>query len=60
MYRIEAAKPYSDDYDATVAQLRSRGVAFREKPDNATPWAQIFLTDPDGNGIELNAARRGE
>jgi glyoxylase I family protein len=45
------------DYGVAVLRLRSAGVAFREKPDNATPWAQIFLTDPDGNGIELNAAR---
>lgn len=47
------------DYDAAVAQLRARGVTFREKLDNATPWSQIFLTDPDGNGIELNAERGG-
>jgi hypothetical protein len=24
---------------------------------NLTPWHQIYLTDPDGNVIELNAER---
>jgi glyoxylase I family protein len=40
-----------------VERLRAHGVTFVEKPRNATPWAQIHLTDPDGNGIELNAER---
>lgn len=42
-------------YAAAVDRLRARGVAFVERPINATQWAQIHLTDPDGNGIELNA-----
>ncbi len=41
-----------------VERLRRHGIAFLERPENATPWAQIHLTDPDGNGIELNAERR--
>jgi glyoxylase I family protein len=45
------------DHRAAVAHLRAHGVVFRDKTDNATPWTQIFLTDPDGNGIELNAER---
>jgi catechol-2,3-dioxygenase len=24
---------------------------------NVTPWAQIYVTDPDGNVIELNVER---
>jgi catechol 2,3-dioxygenase-like lactoylglutathione lyase family enzyme len=45
------------DYDATLAHLRSRGVAVRESRVNATPWAQLYVTDPDGNVVELNAER---
>ena len=46
-----------DDYAGTAARLRAHGVTIIEKPDNATPWKQIHLTDPDGNGIELNVDR---
>lgn len=45
------------DYDATLAHLRSRGVQVRESRHNVTPWAQIYITDPDGNIIELNVER---
>lgn len=46
------------DFDAMVEHLRRHGVPFVEKRENATPWMQLHLTDPDGNGIELNAERR--
>ena len=46
-----------DDYPGMAARLKSHGIAIIEKPDNATPWKQIHLTDPDGNGIELNVER---
>lgn len=45
------------DYEETLAYLRSHGVTVRESPLNATPWAQIYVTDPDGNVIEFNAER---
>jgi len=45
------------DFDAALAHLRHHGVTLRERRDNPTPWAQIYLTDPDGNVIELNAVR---
>ena len=45
------------DYDAALAHLRSRGVTVRENRENVTPWAQLQITDPDGNVIELNADR---
>src|SRR5712692_4912737 len=45
------------NWKATLARLREHGVRFRENPENQTPWAQIHLTDPDGNGIELNVER---
>jgi catechol 2,3-dioxygenase-like lactoylglutathione lyase family enzyme len=46
-------------FDAALEHLRRHGVVLRESRDNATPWAQIYLTDPDGNVIELNAERAG-
>ena len=45
------------DYDKTVAYLRAAGFPCVEHPDNVTPWKQVYVTDPDGNVIELNATR---
>ncbi len=45
------------DYDAALAHLRSHGVECLERPDNVTPWKQLYVTDPDGNIIELNVDR---
>ncbi len=45
------------DYERTVERLRAAGVACVAKPDNITPWKQVYITDPDGNVIELNAPR---
>ena len=45
------------DYEQTLAHLKARGVAVVEHPENRTPWAQIYITDPDGNVIELNVER---
>ena len=45
------------DYDATLAHLRSHGVDVRESRQNVTPWSQIYVTDQDGNVIELNVDR---
>ncbi len=42
-------------YDETLAHLRALGVPCLELPVNKTPWAQLYVTDPDGNVIELNA-----
>jgi catechol-2,3-dioxygenase len=33
------------------------GVGFDDRPRNRTPWPQLYVTDPDGNVIELNADR---
>ncbi len=43
-------------YAATKAHLEALGIPMRDRPRNRTPWPQIFITDPDGNVIELNAA----
>ena len=45
------------DYEETLVYLKSRGVTVKESRDNVTPWAQLYITDPDGNVIELNAER---
>lgn len=45
------------DYARTLTRLRAHGVPLKENPVNATPWAQIHATDPDGNVIELNVER---
>jgi len=42
-------------YRETRAHLEAAGVHFEDRPRNRTPWPQIYLSDPDGNVIELNA-----
>ena len=39
----------------TVAMHQN--VSVIESPHNRTPWAQIYVTDPDGNVIEFNVER---
>ena len=46
-----------EDFDAAVAQLQAAGIACVARPENVTPWKQIYVTDPDGNVIELNTLR---
>jgi catechol 2,3-dioxygenase-like lactoylglutathione lyase family enzyme len=45
------------DYEATLDHLRAHGVPILDSPVNPTPWSQIYVTDPDGNVIELNVNR---
>jgi glyoxylase I family protein len=45
------------DYNRAVAALQAAGVECVPRPDNVTPWRQVYVTDPDGNVIELNAPR---
>jgi glyoxylase I family protein len=42
-------------YEETLQHLRSHGLECLESPRNLTPWAQIYVTDPDGNVVEFNA-----
>jgi catechol 2,3-dioxygenase-like lactoylglutathione lyase family enzyme len=44
-------------YSDTVEHLKAHGVEVLELPVNKTPWAQIYVTDPDGNVIEFNSDR---
>jgi catechol 2,3-dioxygenase-like lactoylglutathione lyase family enzyme len=43
-------------YQQTLDHLRRQGVECLDRPRNLTPWPQIYVTDPDGNVIEFNAA----
>jgi glyoxylase I family protein len=47
------------DYDATLEHLRAHGIEVLERRTNVTPWSQLYVTDPDGNVIELNVERGG-
>jgi catechol 2,3-dioxygenase-like lactoylglutathione lyase family enzyme len=44
-------------YEVTPAHLKAEGVEVVALRQNKTPWAQIYVTDPDGNIVELNAER---
>jgi glyoxylase I family protein len=44
-------------YSEARAHLQAAGIPFDARPWGRTPWAQIFLSDPDGNLIELSAKR---
>jgi catechol 2,3-dioxygenase-like lactoylglutathione lyase family enzyme len=42
-----------EDFDETKAALREMGVEFLEAPSNMGAGRQLWITDPDGNTIEL-------
>jgi len=44
-------------YRETVEHLRALGIPLEERPHNKTSWPQIYIVDPDGHTIELNAER---
>lgn len=44
-------------YRETREHLIKLGIPFLDRPVNPTTWPQIYITDPDGNVIELNAAK---
>ena len=45
------------DFDAALERLRGHGILIKESRANITQWSQLYITDPDGNVIELNVAR---
>ncbi|MBI4495264.1 MAG: VOC family protein [Chloroflexi bacterium] len=51
-----------DDLDATVDQLRGRGVSFATEPQDRPDWAirTAHFRDPDGNLLELYSPLRAE
>lgn len=46
-----------DEQDAAAAWLRSRGARARFQNFDWIGWRGLFTTDPDGNAVELVAAR---
>jgi glyoxylase I family protein len=40
-----------------LAHLQQHGVEVLSLPMNKTAWAQLYIADPDGNIVELNAER---
>ncbi len=38
-----------------LERLDRFGISYRSDPDSITGWHQVFVTDPEGNLIELNA-----
>lgn len=47
------------DFEALVARLDARGVAYRMRQVPGAPVRQIFLEDPNGVLVELNSQRAG-
>lgn len=45
------------DFDEALARLQAHGVPVYVSRENVTPWMQVYITDPDGNVIELNVER---
>jgi catechol 2,3-dioxygenase-like lactoylglutathione lyase family enzyme len=45
------------DYESAIAHFHAHGVECLVRPDNVTPWKQLYVTDPDGHIIELNVER---
>jgi glyoxylase I family protein len=43
------------DMQQLLKRLDSFGVTYDSRPQSITGWHQVFVTDPDGNVIELNA-----
>ena len=52
---------YADDVDAVVRDLRARGVSVLREPQDM-PWGErmAYVADPDGNPVQLTAARASE
>jgi catechol 2,3-dioxygenase-like lactoylglutathione lyase family enzyme len=46
-----------ESFEAARTRLEASGIPFDARPRGRTPWAQIFLADPDGNLIELSAGQ---
>jgi len=47
------------DRAAYESKLTARGIRYRVSHVPATQQIQVFLTDPAGNGVELNFEERG-
>lgn len=43
------------DMEAVIERLKQHNWPYSNRPTNLTEWHQLFVTDPDGNVIEINA-----
>lgn len=43
--------------EAVKKRLQKHGWPFEDRPDSITGWHQLFVTDPDGNIIEINVEK---
>lgn len=43
------------DMPRMLERLERFGIHYRSDPDSITGWHQVFIHDPEGNLIELNA-----
>ena len=44
-------------YSEALEKIKEAGIAYKATPHGKAPWPQIKIADPDGNVIEINAAR---
>lgn len=42
------------DMEKFITRMKKHGINFLNRPNNKTPWHQVYLSDPDGNIIEFN------
>lgn len=45
------------DIRQVLRRLDEHGWKYEYRPESITGWHQVFVTDPDGNVIEINAER---
>jgi len=43
-----------DDFDATISELKAKGVPFKEEPFDSAVCHFAVITDPDGNLIVIH------
>lgn len=48
------------DMRKVLQRLDEHGWKYESRPHSMTGWHQVFVTDPDGNVIEINAEQSGQ
>ncbi|MDN4072524.1 VOC family protein [Fictibacillus terranigra] len=46
------------DIPRLLKKLDHHHIPYLNKPENKTPWHQVYVSDPDGNLIEFNGERQ--
>lgn len=47
----------TNNMEAVKKRLRMHGWDFEDRPDSITGWHQLFVCNPDGNIVEINAKK---